>query len=236
MTLVLVDIHEQIAVADALEAAGHTAARASLPLGDFQWMYEAQIHLVERKSVSDLLSSTNDGRLNRFIADGRGVLQQLGAERDLDLYRYLLVEGDTVRLPDYSGRRWDWEGVDNLLLSVQEAGVPVVRCPRRKVAERLLSLMKHVETPRRALYRPTPADPLDPYTSMKERNRVAFLMGVPGVGEDRARKLLRACRTPGEVLTLLDNVAQGGQSATALPKGVGTKTAKTANSFLWSRA
>ncbi len=152
--------------------------------GDMAWVCQADRdgekssrHVVERKSIEDAINSVRDGRLKSFIEKAH----------ELQAHCYLMVEGDFDSVVQYGERTWTFDSFDNLLLSVQDMGLPVVRSRSiHHSAKRIVSLAHRSMRPRRAL--DTPGLPDVP---SKEPHRAAIrtLLTYPGIGIVTARKL-----------------------------------------------
>jgi ERCC4-type nuclease len=133
--------------------------------------------LVERKTVRDLATSIIDGRLFRQAL----MLVQAAPGRAL-----LLVEGDRQTLAACGVRREAWQGA--LVTLGVMLGIPVLRARDAAESARILRYTADqmrrmaVGSVRRAGYRPR-----------RLRARQLFvLQGLPGVGPERATRLLDA--------------------------------------------
>jgi ERCC4-type nuclease len=175
---------------DYIKAQFPDAAVTLLDTGD-AWVAcdDGNILMIERKTSDDLLGSLRDGRLLEQISrlvDNR-INQQLRGERQT-YWPYLVIVG--ALSPDrngktYTGRDtgWAWNAVQGALLTVQEMGCYVVHCPSDTEYARTVTMLanrEHDDTvdilPQR---QPLPVDA-----------KSMFLMGLPGIGLERARQIL----------------------------------------------
>jgi len=186
-----------------------------LECGDYMWFHD-KIYVVERKTIADLISSVDDGRLTHFI--------ECAAE--MDAQATLLVEGTEIPF-FHGGRRWSLEGIDNLLLSVQQVGVSVARSlDFTATSRRLKSLYDYTGKEHKSLTAIQVHQPEKPYFDPNKKKAVRFIMGLPGWGEKRASDALEVYANPNAVLDAIrdDNVGV---------KGVGPGSIKAAKEFLW---
>lgn len=134
-----------------LIAAGFNPVRTTLETGDYLWVSKDNRTVgVERKTASDFLSS-----LSGKQANGRTRFQnQMDRMRTTYDVPILLIEGylhprsdgfTEIQAGNASG--WYWDSLDNVLLSVQSAGILVVRCGRGRTASRLVTLRKYFDKP-----------------------------------------------------------------------------------------
>ena len=203
-----------------LREQGHAFHIMHLPIGDITWetlpdqSQEGTVtttHVVERKSMHDLLNSVRDGRLKRYV------------DRVKDMHSsphryvfYLLVEGYDI--PSFGGAHWTHDRVDSLLLSVQEEGVYTVRSQGlMHSAARIDGLIKRSTRPRMALSVPRTPDVSD--------DEIKFIMCLPGIGLAKARSLRRDYGSPQGVLDAF-------QSGVPRTKGIGLGTADGVRAFL----
>lgn len=170
--------------AQALTSSGVSAHVGICEVGDFHWIvYSDPIPTpvyVERKTVQDLLASVEDGRLQRFTSAVR-------ESRDTALM-CLLVEGDAF-YPSTYGRPWSAERLDNLLVSAQLSGAVVLRTRNsQSTAERIKSFYHYTtREEHNSLDRVVRTEPVGLYLDPEEKAKVAFLMGLPSVGEAKAK-------------------------------------------------
>ena len=196
--------------------------------GDFRWVVEPETEgqpwlavTVERKSIADLLTSANDGRLAAFTST---------PSTEVAL-RALLLHGDPVSDRQYGRNDQPPEAIDNLLVSVQSEGILVIRAGSgtHALADRLASFWQWTGKDEHGSYR-RPALPATEqvYFSDKERTAVRNLMTIPGWGEQRARDIYRAVglRAVYEALLAGDGTLLRGV------RGVGKRTADAGIAFL----
>ena len=192
-----------------LLARGVPCVVANLQRGDYQWVVMPEPKDVlppmavvcERKSIRDLIASAADGRIARFW---QGAVEEAmdGAEQ----VNVLLLEGDQFRQTGFGDASWDANRLDNLLFSLQTAGVVVARTRSSEdCADRIASLWRYTGRADRGLslrkvYAP---DAEGSYLNPSERAAVRSLMGLPGWGESRVRAALSVLGSPGAVLAAL---------------------------------
>ncbi|NPV77937.1 MAG: hypothetical protein HPY59_16375 [Anaerolineae bacterium] len=166
------------------------AAVTLLETGD-AWVAcdDGHILLIERKTSDDLLNSLRDGRLleqiSRLVNDR--INQQLQG-KDQTYWPYLIITGTLS--PDrngkvYTGREtgWAWNAVQGALLTVQELGCYVVHClsdTEYAIFIKMLASRQHDEV----------VDILPQKQPIPVDAKSVFLMGLPGVGLERARQIL----------------------------------------------
>jgi len=171
-----------------------------LPVGDY--LIDGQV-LVERKTVHDFVVSIIDGRL--FQQAMR--LVRAGPGRVL-----LLLEGERSVLTEPGVRR---EALQGALVTLSVLlGIPVLRAKDAAETARILRYtteqVRRVGSNaiRRAGYRPR-----------KMRTRQLFILqGLPGVGPERAARLLDACGT-------VAGVFAADEAALLQVSGIGARTA-----------
>jgi ERCC4-type nuclease len=156
---------------------------------------------MERKSIRDLIASAADGRIARFW---QGAVEEAidGAEQ----LNVLLLEGDQFRATGYGDSSWDASRLDNLLLSLQMAGVLVVHTRSSDdCAERIAALWKYTGKPDRgeSLRRVIGPETEGSYLNPVRRSAVRSLMGIPGWGEARAAAAIGVFGSPALVLQAL---------------------------------
>lgn len=175
---------------DYIKAQFPDAATTLLETGD-AWVVcdGGHILLIERKTSDDLLNSLRDGRLmeqiSRLVENRTN--QQLRGERQT-YWPYLVITGTFA--PDrngkvYTGREtgWSWNAVQGALLTIQELGCYVVHCPSdTEYTETVRILANH--------NRDEVVDILPQKEALPVDAKSAFLMGLPGIGLERARQIL----------------------------------------------
>jgi len=171
-----------------------------LPLGDYR-IDDAL--LVERKTLRDLVASIKDGRLFRQGCRLAGA----------SLWPALILEG-TGRDLDSSGMRR--EAIQGALVTLSVfLGIPLLRSmnPEETASIMLLAARQH----RRLTGGPLPRRGRRPRGKYRVQARV--LQGLPGVGPERARRLLDRFGSLEAVLTA--NVSE-----LASVQGIGSGTAE----------
>ena len=182
---------------------------------------------VERKSIADLLSSAEDGRLTHFIDETGGI------DPDPAIVRAVLLEGDQFVFGTYGYKQWTPEQVDNLLASLQSTGVLVLRSSSvRQTAARLASFWKYTgRDDHRSLLRVVRPSISDSYLNPRKKEAVRMLMGLPNFGESRARAALEEI---GSLKGALEAVMSRDVKAFKDAKGVGKGLVVGAAEFLES--
>ena len=213
-----------------LKALGASASVGFLDVGDYMWIVEPDPEdtlpwmqvVVERKSIQDLMASAADGRLARFAQ---------GVEDDLSM-RVLLLEGNQFQFPSYGYRDWSPDQLDNLLVTLQSAGLIVIRSSDlRNTAKRLVSFWKYTGRSDRGQSLSKVARPeiSASYLNPDKREAVRLLTCLPGWGEQRARAAIEHF---GTVSAVLDAVRGGSSKEFNDVAGVGKGMVKKAAAFL----
>lgn len=166
------------------------AAVTLLETGD-AWVAcdDGHILLIERKTSDDLLNSLRDGRLmeqisrlveNRINQQLRGIQQTY--------WPYLLITGTLS--PDHNGKTftgreigWSWNAVQGALLTVQELGCYVIHCPSDTEYANTVKMLANRD-------RKEVVDILPQKEALPVDAKSVFLMGLPGIGLERARQIL----------------------------------------------
>ena len=146
----IVDTREPVEICWLLEGAGFEFDRVALDSGDYLWVARGGTSVaVERKTVLDLLHSLSDRQANKRPR----IINQILRMREAYDEVILLIEGHLVSnshgkvVAEGRTSTWSWEALDNFLLTVQRAGVAVVRTPKNGLPTRLASLMTYYEKP-----------------------------------------------------------------------------------------
>lgn len=169
-----------------------------LPVGDFMWAVERDDEsivtvIVERKSIADFLSSIPPSdRLPRFVQE----------TAKYDCVKALLLEGNQFDFTNRGTYRVvEPDALDNMLADLQTHGIIVIRSKdETKTAYRLSKFWKWTgEKDHRTFISPIAPTVEHNYLTDEERNFVRVLMCVPGIGEDKAYKLIKEFKTPWEV-------------------------------------
>jgi ERCC4-type nuclease len=189
-----------------------------LPLGDYR--IEGRL-LVERKTLPDLVQSISDGRL--FTQGCRLA--------DAGVWTAVILEGTGRDLADSGMRR---EAIQGALITLTlYLGVPLLRA---RGPEESARLMLYAARQGRALAtRPLARIGRQPRTKLSVQTRV--LQGLPGIGPERARRLL-------ERFGDLEAVMAAGVTELASVRGIGRSTAQAirwavkdeSDSFSWEQA
>ncbi len=172
----------------------------SLTCGDV-WIDDI---IIERKTVNDLLASIADGRL----------LNQASEMRGLSEWCYVIIESPLIWYNQKMvGTDWHFRSVQGALLQVQELGVCIAYCDDSndfpKAVEWLLKRDRNkiVNLPPRKFGLPQ---------TVGEK----IISAIPGIGHDRASKLLMEF---GDIMSVLECLTD---DKCALPKSIGPKIRK----------
>lgn len=175
---------------DVIKSQFPDAAIVLLETGD-AWVAcdDGHIIMIERKASDDLLNSLRDGRLLEQISrlvENR-INQQLRGEKQT-YWPYLVITGTLS--PDHNGKTytgrdtgWAWNAVQGALLTIQEMGCYVAHCPSDTEYARFITMLanrKHDDA----------VDILPQKQPLPVDAKSMFLMGLPGVGLERARQIL----------------------------------------------
>lgn len=200
-----------------LRALGASAVVGELPVGDFLWTVTPDTGspwrvVVERKTLKDLMSSLPPSeRIVRFIDETGGPQARDG------VVRAVLLEGDS--LPPDHGREWTPEAIDNLLVSLQQLGVLILRSTGvAQSAQRLVSFWDYTGREHTTLTQVVRPQPEGVYLNPEKKEAVRLLMAFPGWGEQRARAALA---TLGSLSTILGAIASHDVKAFDKVEGVG---------------
>lgn len=180
---------------------------------------------IELCSVPDLCGKVNSGRL----------AFQLGGMLERYDFAILLIESPIqsdrdgyVRLPG-GARSVSFERLMDILTAAQVHGTRVLFCRDRAfVPERILNLYHYFNKPieEHKAFRPVPVRHLPTIpVGQAVDDRVAMLMGIPGVGEDRAAAALKKFGSIADIMVMPAELLQ------TIP-GWGSITAKRVRSFL----
>lgn len=206
-------------LAQALRSLGQEANVSRLDTGDvFWWVYadEPLACCVEIKTLGDLANSARSGRL--------GAQMHRLLEYPL---RFLLVQGG-ANLEYVLKGGWTVAGLDNLLVSVQLAGIVTCRSEGKlDTPFRLMALKDYTgKEKHKSMSAPTMPIKHGIYVSPTYRAKLALLMCIPGLGEDRANAALKwAGNDLGKILNASEKKLQE-------VEGIGKGVAKKVRRFL----
>jgi len=158
-----------------------------LPNGDARiWCQDGYVLSVERKTPSDFLSSIPTDHI--FDQAARMVKERL----ELGYLPFLVVTGEMLRNPNTGmtiipgsrhGDGWNWNAVQGALLTIQEAGVPVVFCAGDMDYARCLDWLAGRN------HGVTVINPSREIMALTPQERV--LCGFPGIGPELAGDILK---------------------------------------------
>jgi len=175
---------------DTIKAQFPNAAVTLLDTGD-TWVAceDGNILLIERKTSDDLLNSLKDGRLLeqiRRLVEQR-INQQLRGEHQT-YWPYLVITGTLTA--DHNGKvltgretGWTWNAVQGMLLTIQEMGCYVAHCAMDTEYAKMVTMLASRE-------RKLEIDVLPQRQPALVDAKSVFLMGLPGIGLERAREIL----------------------------------------------
>lgn len=154
-----------------------------LEIGDYAWVTQMGLVLVERKSVADLEGSLTSGHLDRQIARMLGV----------DAIRILLIEGRIGEIVQVKrGKRWkpssmwSFTGIDHALLALQMRGIFLVHSHSMMATpKRIVDLVQWTRNEEHSIGNRLLLPPSTPPDS-----RLRTLLTLPKVGRKRAEQLL----------------------------------------------
>lgn len=186
MTAIMIDQREP----DYIKSQFPDVAITLLDVGD-AWVAcdDGHILMVERKTSDDLLSSLRDGRLFEQISRlvNPRITQQLRGERQTH-WPYLIITGTFA--PDHNGKvytgretGWSWNAVQGALLTIQELGCYVVHCASDTEYANTVKMLANRK-------RDEVVDILPQKEALPVDAKSVFLMGLPGIGLERARQIL----------------------------------------------
>jgi ERCC4-type nuclease len=227
---IAVDCYEPAYFFDELKKSGHTTdnLRMQLPTGDYVWSgTQGQSIGIERKEVSDLLSSFGNGRLT----------DQLSRLIDQYTWPILLVEGYLGMNPDgsvkilsakggFHSRQFRYTTVVEILLEAQLAGAFVVPSANKYSTLHLIrSLYVLSQKTDHALLNKR-SRPFQLGTRVDEQT--FLVMGLPGFGEKASRQLLSRFGTP---FGVFGSILMDAKGVLAVP-GIGMQKLKRAQKVL----
>jgi len=177
--------------AKSMQLNGAAVAVDALPAGDAElWLEDGQVLIVERKASEDFLLSIKDGRL--FAQAARLVERRLAEQLNgqaLGTWPYLIITGilrpsgrDLV-ITERGETAWHWESVNSAILTLQEMGIFVCFARDETDYERALLALG---SRKREEVRVLPARNFEMVSQ-----QAAFLMGLPGIGEERSAQILQ---------------------------------------------
>jgi ERCC4-type nuclease len=201
VSIVIDDRESDSGVAEILGARADVEVRIErLPLGDY---LVEDFLLVERKTLTDLVASIKDGRLF-----GQGC-RLAGA----DVWAAVVLEGTGRDLAECGMRR---EAIQGALITLTLfLGLPLLRSQGPEETARLMLYAAHQA--RTVATGALPRRGRRPRGKYRIQSRV--LQGLPGIGPERARRLL-------ERFGSLEAVMAAGVDELASVRGIGTGTAQ----------
>jgi len=190
--MIITDIHEPKEIA--LKLGDRVQP---LPVSDYLFGSKAGLVGVERKTVSDLVGSIYD----------KSLMRQLRRMTSVCSISVLLIEdwmgandNGKVKCKGFQSN-FDWKFIWNFLLSAQiELDVKLYMSPGRHLTPNIIrGLEVYFNKEKHTSLMSVPSPNI--FISSEERSRLQILMGLPGVGEKIARRLLSEFKTPKGVLS-----------------------------------
>jgi ERCC4-type nuclease len=173
-----------------LKFGGAAIAVAPLPTGDAMiWLDDGQVLMIERKASDDFLGSIKDGRLFaqavRLTEDR--LAEQLNGQ-SITTWPYVMItgmlrpSGKNLAITDRGETEWNWDSVNGAILTLQELGVFVSFARDDGDYERAVMALSNRA---RGDVKVFPARSFELVSQ-----QAAFLMGLPGIGEERSAQVL----------------------------------------------
>jgi len=208
---ILVDVHEPDKIVSEL---GSLAAKVPLPVADYHFYdKDGNLILIERKEINDLLNSLAEKRIQRQLRE----MLDSGAESILLVEGWFTVD-ENLKIKTKSGLTgWNFIAVMDFLLSCQREGVKLLLSPNLGTTPALIASFYsyYQKSEHSALQaRPKPTFTIDDLFS----KRIYFLMGLPGIGEEKATRILERFESPWEALFVPQKLLE--------VQGIGEKTVR----------
>lgn len=173
-----------------LKFGGAAVAVDTLPTADaILWLDDGQQVIVERKTADDFLSSIKDGRL--FTQAARMVESRTAEQlnnQPITTWPYVVITG-TLRqsgknlvITDRGETQWTWESVNGAMLTLQELGIFVSFARDDLDYERAVIALGNRKREDVKVMPPRQVELVS--------QQAAFLMGLPGIGEERSSQIL----------------------------------------------
>lgn len=178
--------------------------------------------LVERKTGTDFLKSIADGRL--FSQVEEMTRQAKFAVVIITDILECFGNGAENVVVDQQVTGWDWWAVQMAIFRVQMAGAAVLMVKSNQFPDALRLLLEWLHDTKTFARRVTPAAiiPLGP--------EAEFLCGLPGIGIDKAQKVLSYSGNLKHALHFLTNPLSA--TLQGRPEGIGLKTIDNVREFL----
>jgi ERCC4-type nuclease len=217
--LLIVDSREPQSIIDVLKSKAGAEVH-TIETGDYVFdTQDGRRVMIERKAINDLLGSLNSGRLHAQVG-------RLLEEADVPM---LLLEGHMYctrggRVSD--GKRtsgWSYTAVQNILVSLQIAGLYVVQsASTARTPHTIIALYHYFQKKKHELLRTrqAPLAPPGPYEA-----RLGTLSTLPGVADETAGKLL-------DLLGSLEGVFTASETDLMRVRGIGHSKAQAIRQYL----
>ncbi len=199
-------------IVERLAGYGVQATKGTLPL-DYAWTAQGKAVMGDSKTPSDLIASVSDGRLYaQMEAAGDGLA-------------FIFLRGPVSEDGGFTvgdrNHAWDYDAFDNLLLSLQLAGVKIVNCPRDdQVARRLASFYKWTDREEHTSWHNVKRPTALRLGGADYRAKVAMVMSLPGCGQKKAEQLVKAYGLMGSLGITAEGLVAAEQRWSAV-RGVG---------------
>ena len=210
-----------------LAVLGYKSARAAIPV-DLAWAVEGEAVMFDLKTAEDMVASVEDGRLHAQLTAMK--------DRKSALCGFILegTVGDGL-VVGRGPRAWPVERFDNLLLSLQTEGAVIIRSASQAQSDKRVGAV--YDWTRKSEHGSWHA-PTKPYHAVKEvytdrtwRRVIEFLMGLPGMGEQRANDLVDRYPLHDILGTTPEGLREAMKRWSSTP-GIGNKTAQEWHDFL----
>ena len=165
------------------------------------WCADGAVLLIERKTPSDFLSSIPNDHI--FDQAARMITERATN----GVLPFLVITGEIHRNPQTGtciipgskhGEGWNWDAIQGALLTIQEAGVPVIFCASEMS---YAAALERLATRNKTTMRINPYREILPL-SPQERVLCAF----DGIGPELARAILEKCPSLGWALDTLTDL------------------------------
>lgn len=243
-TAIVMDRREPTEVFDGFVKLGNPVTLGELKTGDYSWSVLQHLGedcarfvevLVERASWSNLLEKMSSGEL---AAQVRRMVDREHVK--WERLNYLLIEGDVTIVDGYLSlrgghwarqsidTRWKYSSVQFYLLTLQLAGVMLVFSPKlQDTARTILQLYEYTRKEEHDALT-IPYKPVQPSLQPPSPEEVV-LTGIPGIGVETARALLKEAGSIGYLITLLSDAPD----RVARVPGVGPSRIRTMRSVIF---
>jgi len=222
---ILVDVHEPEKVINSIKENYHfiSVQKTALPVGDIWLQREDDLLIIERKTVSDMLSSIADGRLKAQVHEALQLtslvvvmVEGFLTQTDDGYAAYNIPSYTTLELSQRTG--WTMVSVQGMLTLLQRMGA-VVRFYERDAGKEVQSINaimgKDIRVRQRA-------------SVTVETAEEALLASLPGIGAKKATDIWNRHHHLGSALAYLTSL----DKMTDDVPGIGLKTRRKVHDFM----